>query len=81
MSLVVRSELQLFRATGQRGKYLELLKAALRRIKPSTVDVERIFSSAGFLVSRLRTRLSDLLIDRIIFTRYYLQKKRFIAKK
>ena len=80
-SMVVRSELQLFNSTGQRGKYLEMAYQALLTIKPSTVDGERIFSSAGFLTSRLRTRLSDNLVDRIIFTKVYLQQKRFMARK
>ena len=80
-SMVVRSELQLFNSTGQCGKYLEMAYQPLLTIKPSTVDAERIFSSAGFLVSRLRTRLSDNLVDRIIFTKVYLQQKRFMARK
>ena len=37
-SMVVRSELQLFNSTGQRGKYLEMAYQALLTIKPSTVD-------------------------------------------
>ena len=80
-SIVVRSELQLFNSKGQRGKYLEMVYKSLLTIKPSTVDAERIFSSAGFLVSRLRTRESDNLVDRIIFTEVYLQQKRFMTRK
>ena len=77
----VKLELEVFRLNAQKGKYLSLLFDPLKMIKPSTVDVERLFSSAGLLVSRLRTRLGNDSIDKVMFIRANFSNKPFIQKK
>ena len=39
---------------------------SLTKIEPATVDVERIFSAPNLVLTKLRTRLSDAFIDKII---------------
>lgn len=41
------------------------------KIKATSVDVERIFSSSGLIVKKLRTRLSDQSIDNLLFLKHY----------
>lgn len=68
---MIKDEIRNFKKTNQRGMYLEFVFELLKGIKPSTVDVERVFSSCGLIVTKLRTRLSDSTIDHYLFLRYY----------
>lgn len=65
--------MQLFEGGGLRGKNLQAAYLYLLTIPPSSVESERAFSSAGVLCTRIRTRLSDSVLDDMMFMRAYFQ--------
>lgn len=73
----VRVEMALFENGGmrQRGQYLTLAYEHLKTIPPTSVEPERIFSSAGIVCNRLRSSLSDKTLDALIFLRSYFLNK------
>ena len=50
-----------------KGQILSFLYQNFKKVVRATVDVERIFSAPNLVLTKLRTRLSDGFIDRIIF--------------
>ena len=40
-------------------------------MKPATVEVERVFSRAGLIKTKIRNRISLKLFDAIVFFNYY----------
>ncbi|KAH9634606.1 hypothetical protein HF086_009258 [Spodoptera exigua] len=79
INTTVRVEMALFENGGQRqrGRYLSLAYHHLLSIPPTSVEPERIFSSAGIVCNRLRSSLSDKTLDALIFLRsFYLGKKK-----
>ena len=71
LSIAISRELNIFRKTDHLGTYLSLLLTNLKAIKGSTTNVKRVFSSAGLVVTKLRTRLSDDLVDKIILLKFF----------
>lgn len=67
----LESEFRLFRANGQRTEHLQRLLSALLTIKPASTDIERVFSAAALVVTKIRSRLSDKSLDDLIFLRYF----------
>ena len=53
---------------------LRALDRALRTIQPTSVEPERVFSSAGLFLTKLRTRTSDGTLDRMVFMKARLLK-------
>ena len=53
--------------TGRRGPTLKNLLLALLSVRPTSVPSERVFSSAGQVKTRFRTRLTDLRFNNILF--------------
>ena len=68
---VIRAEMSLFEGGGQRGLHLDMAYNCLLTIPPSSVESERVFSSAGVTCSKLRTRMSDSVLDDLLFIRSY----------
>ena len=44
-------------------------------IPPTSVEAERVFSAAGLYFTKLRTRMSDRTIDRLIFLKFFIPLK------
>jgi hypothetical protein len=65
--------MSLFEGGGLRGKNLQAVYSYLLTIPPSSVEAERAFSSAGVLCTRIRTSLSDGVLDDMLFMRSYFQ--------
>lgn len=65
--LEIHSEIELFRKSGFKGHILKRLYECLLTIRPHTVDVERIFSSSGHILTKLRSRISDQILDSHFF--------------
>ena len=65
------NEFKYFESTGTRGPTLELLYKALLSIKPTSVESERAFSSAGIFTTKIRARLASNTIDALCFIRDY----------
>ena len=73
--------MQLFEGGGLRGKNLQAVYMYLLTIPPSSVESKRAFSSAGVLCTRIRTRLSDSVLDDMLFMRSYFQSlKKAVVK-
>ena len=49
--------------------------SCLSSFPPSSVEAERSFSAAGFFVPKLRSSLSDEMIDYLMFARSYFARK------
>ena len=67
-------ELEFFRVCGQRGKLLSRLYEALQSIPPTSVDAERAFSSGGAFLTKVRSRLCDSTLSKLVMLRHYLSK-------
>lgn len=65
----VKKEITLFDAQGTRGVYLQQAYDLLLTVKPTSVEAERAFSSAGVILNKLRTRLNDKSLDALCFLR------------
>ena len=70
----VRKEMTLFGEQGVRGKYLEKIFNYLKTIRPTSVESERAFSAAGYLCTKIRSRLGDNSLDTLAFLRSYFMK-------
>ena len=71
---LLKAELKSFKQTGQRGKFLQFTYDQARQIKVSSVDVERVFSSLGLIITKFRTRLADSTIDSYLFLKHYFRR-------
>ena len=60
---------------GDLGNTLTKLRGALATIVPTSVEAERAFSAAGLFVTKLRTRMSDTMIDCLCFLRVHFLKQ------
>ena len=52
--------------------WLAKLQTAMESIAVSSVEVERLFISAGCFVTRLRTKLDDPMVDTLAFLHSYI---------
>ena len=60
---------------GDLGNTLTKLRGALATIVPTSVEAERAFSAAGLFVTKLRTSMSDTMIDCLCFLRAHFLKQ------
>ena len=79
---MVKNEMSLYEATkGQtRPVHLEQLYRSLKSIKPSSIDPERGFSAMGYFCTKIRSRMSDEVLDAIIFMQQYYKNNESINK-
>ena len=70
-SRVVQKEIMLYEIIKRKPNNLEKLYAALKIIKPTSVEAERAFSALGYFMSKIRNRLNDNTIDALLFLRHY----------
>lgn len=68
---LIKAELKGFKQTKIRGKFLQFSYEQIKQIKVSSVDVERVFSSLGLMITKFRSRLSDETIDHYLFLKHY----------
>lgn len=69
----IKQEMNHFESGGSKGPYLQFAYNALITIVPTSVEAERAFSAAGYLVSNIRSRLSDNTINTLTFLRSHFQ--------
>ena len=62
---ILKTELAAFKSNGQKGRFLAF--EMIQSVKVSSVDVERVFSSVGIMVTKFRSRLSDETADSYLF--------------
>lgn len=70
----LKSEFSLFKNTGQRTENLQKLYNAILCIKPTSTDVERVFSVCTNFCTKIRSRLSDKSLQTLVFLKYYYKK-------
>ena len=63
----ISKEMMVFEATSKKTANLELLFNALETIPPTSVESERALSAAGLFVTKIRSRMSDDLLDTLRF--------------
>lgn len=63
----LRKEFQLYEATGKKTDIILKLHNAVNSVKPTSTEAERVFSTAGKFVTRIRSRLGDKSIDSLVF--------------
>lgn len=68
---LIRQELNLFENNGNRGLLLTKAYRCLFEIKPTSIESERAFSSAGYICSKIRSRMNDDTLDHLCFLRTY----------
>ena len=71
----VKKEISFFELSGELPKILKSIKNSLDILPPSSVEAERCFSASGLFVTKLRSRLSDTMIDNLCLMRGYLLRK------
>jgi hypothetical protein len=67
----LKAEFTAFARTGTRTDNLQKLYNALLTIKPTSTDVERVFSSTNWYCSKIRSRLSDKSLSALVFLKFY----------
>lgn len=67
----IKKEMGMFEAGGSRGYHLQLIHDHLKSISPTSVESERVFSSAGYFCSKIRSRMNDDTLSDLILTRSY----------
>ena len=67
-------EINLFEINGERTKNLQLLYDAIRTVKPTSTESERVFSLAGNFVTKIRSCLSDDSLNALVFLKSYFIK-------
>ena len=63
----IKKETVLFEASKSRPKNLDILFNTLKTIPPSSVEVERAFSSLGLFATKISSSLQDDTLDALIF--------------
>ena len=71
----VKKEISFFEHSGELPKILKSIKNSLDTLPPSSVEAERCFSASGLFVTKLRSSLSDTMIDNLCLMRGYLLRK------
>lgn len=71
----IKQEFILFKNTGKRTENLDKLFNCLLAIKPTSTDVERVFSVCTNFCTKIRSRLSDVSLNALLFLKYYYGKK------
>ena len=71
----LRTEMNLFENTNQKGEYLGFLNLILKNISPTSVACESSFSIAGNMIPKSRSHLSDGAIDDLCFEQAYFGKE------
>ncbi len=69
-----KKEFSVLESTGERPSCSEKVYQALLTLPPSSTEAERTFSTAGFFVTKLRSKLGDNVIDTLCFLRSYLMQ-------
>lgn len=77
----VMTEKAIYDNKGERGVYLTQAYTYLASILPTSVESERVFSSAGYFCNKIRSSLSDKMLDALLFLRTYYQEKRTYKTK
>lgn len=76
----VHEEMQTFEASGCKGPILNFVYSTLLSIRPTSVQSERAFSVSNLFCCKLRTKLEDKTLDRLVVSRYFLIQRDNVEK-
>ena len=68
-------EVGLFIVGRKQTAELQLLHQALQVVPPTSVEAERVFSAGGLFLTKLRSRMSDSTLDKLIFFKLFFALK------
>lgn len=68
---IIKKELDYFQHEKVKGKYIQMAFDYLITIRPTSVECERAFSSAGLFCTKIRSLLGDESLDKLCFLRAY----------
>src|SRR5699024_2071614 len=71
LSKSLTEEVQLYVKSGHRGDLLEKVRKICSTIRPTSIDCERAFSTAGYFCNKLRSKLSDITLNGLCFLKSY----------
>ena len=72
----IKMEMNCFVQTGVRGKMLSFIDAAIKTVRPSSIEPERTFSTAGRTQTKVRNRMGPRLLDSIVVLKYHLKNRK-----
>ena len=72
----MKRQFEAWEPSGERSPTLEKLYQYLNLVKPSSVESERSFSTAGRFVTRYRASLSDKNFSTLVFLRHYFKSQK-----
>ena len=67
-------EFSRYERLGEMSPSIEQLCEAIKSIRISSVEAERVFSVSGSVVTKIRTRLEDQTVDNLVFLKKYYGK-------
>lgn len=76
LTSTLQKEMALFENGGSHGDFLKRAYNYLKTIKPTSIESERAFSSAGLLCTKLRSSLGDKVLDELCFLRCHFQQQK-----
>ena len=80
----IEKEIDAFNLGGELSSSLKFVKESLEKIRPTSVECERLFSLVGLFVTRLRSSLNDDTLNVLIILKSYFkeleEKKRLEGK-
>ena len=68
-------EIGLFIAGRKQTAELQLLHQALQAVPPTSVEAECVFSAGGLFLTKLRSNMSDMILDKLIFLKLFFALK------
>ena len=75
LSKLLTQEMNFLESTKTLGPTLRKVYNMLMTIKPTSCESERAFSSSAYLITKIRSRLSDRTIDTLCFLRALCRNK------
>ena len=72
----IAKDMLAYKASGKRPKNLDLLMDALESIPPTSVESERIFSITGKILTKQRAKMSDKMLDALVFLKAWYKTKK-----
>ena len=67
----LQQEFNFFDKSNDKSKRLKLIEEALKTIRPSSCESERLFSNVSRFLTKFRTRLSDNNLNALVVLRHY----------
>ncbi|KAL3859295.1 hypothetical protein ACJMK2_009520, partial [Sinanodonta woodiana] len=72
-------EFVLFKNTGKRTDHLLKLNDALLSIKPTSTDMEHVFSVNASFCTKIRSRLSDKSLNALVFLNFFISRRKYFT--